>query len=311
MKQSAISISGNEFFSCDDFRLTLMQAHCCENDTIEGNYTYINHYHSFSEIVLITSGNALQNINGVDYNVGTGDLFMLEGEMSHHFQPGKNFSIVNVLFDKSTLGLPWSLFRRLEGYNIFFEVEPKFRNLKNFNSHLKLNERNLEILVQKFSDIDVKLSQLRRSGTVYDKLEVLSLFAEIIVFIARLSEKHSAKTESATSGISRAITEIETRFEQNLTISDLAELTCTSPRNFFRQFRRATSQTPTEYLIRIRMKHALNLLKNPQFSIDAIAGKCGFADSCYFSKCFSSYFGVSARQYRKYFHRTQRDDILK
>lgn len=57
----------------------------------------------------------------------------------------------------------------------------------------------------------------------------------------------------------------------------------------------------SEYVTKIRMAKAEEMLKNTQFSITEIASECGFGDANYFSALFSGRHGASPREYRKKF----------
>lgn len=66
------------------------------------------------------------------------------------------------------------------------------------------------------------------------------------------------------------------------------------------EFKTATGKTPTEFLIGIRMQHAvflLNIYKH-SISISEVAEKCGYNDPIYFSRLFKRYTGKSPRQFR-------------
>ena len=54
-----------------------------------------------------------------------------------------------------------------------------------------------------------------------------------------------------------------------------------------------------EYVLKLRMERAKELLANEENKIIDIAGRLGYADNHYFSKAFRNYYGVSPSQYRK------------
>lgn len=298
-----LKLEGSQYFKYMDLPLRIVSAGVGKTD--EGHhhhdYTFINHYHSFSEMVLINEGRGVQNINGVDYKVEKGDLFLMDGATTHYFRKGSCCHIVNILYEKKNLGLPWELLRQSRGYNMFFEVEPQGRSIKNFRNHLRLNEKNLKLFSSYTRNISNQVKIAEEEENVYSKLDALKSFVELIIFISRLSEHASESYDSVLPGISRVIAMLETDFGENHTLDTMASAACTSPRNFSRQFSRVTGETPGNYLLKIRMQNALKLLRNSDLSIDLIASRCGFSDSCYFSKTFSRCFGITARECRKLF----------
>jgi transcriptional regulator GlxA family with amidase domain len=60
------------------------------------------------------------------------------------------------------------------------------------------------------------------------------------------------------------------------TIAELSSIAGTSPRNLTRVFKEATGITVNEYVTKIRLAIAKNLLKNPKNTMSVIASKCGF-----------------------------------
>ena len=69
---------------------------------------------------------------------------------------------------------------------------------------------------------------------------------------------------------------------------------------FRRCFREEMGCTPLEYIIRLRIERAKNLLTQNSFeSVEKVAYLCGFSDSFYFSKIFKKNTGISPRDYRK------------
>ena len=67
-----------------------------------------------------------------------------------------------------------------------------------------------------------------------------------------------------------------------------------------RKFLEQTVLTPTEYLARLRVDYAKQLLEQKKLlnlSIGDIAGMCGYYDERYFSRVFRAKTGMSPREY--------------
>lgn len=94
----------------------------------------------------------------------------------------------------------------------------------------------------------------------------------------------------------RCIEHMQSEFMNDLSIEYLASLSFMSLSTFERKFKKQFSQTPTQYIKKLRMHQACNLLANGM-SIKRAAVESGFCDQSYFSKEFKSLVGMTPRQY--------------
>lgn len=70
--------------------------------------------------------------------------------------------------------------------------------------------------------------------------------------------------------------------------------------NLFYKIKGITGKTPNDFIMNIRLKKSLILLKNnPELTISEIAYELGFNEPAYFIKCFKKIFGSTPTQYRK------------
>src|SRR5690606_14369938 len=58
-----------------------------------------------------------------------------------------------------------------------------------------------------------------------------------------------------------------------------------------------TGQSATEFINHLRMKKAMQLLRQNQLNISEVAYTVGYNDPKYFSRVFSKYYGRSPREY--------------
>lgn len=68
--------------------------------------------------------------------------------------------------------------------------------------------------------------------------------------------------------------------------------------HLFRLFKQHLQLSPQQYLIRLRLNKAEELLQTTSLSVSEVAFSCGFNDLCHFSRLFKRRFGVppSARR---------------
>ena len=82
-------------------------------------------------------------------------------------------------------------------------------------------------------------------------------------------------------------------------MSELAKLSGVSTRYFNELFSFFFGVSPKEYIIRMQIETAKNLLSSSVESIGDIASSCGFSDVYYFSKTFRKSTGTTPSEYRR------------
>ncbi|RVU38952.1 helix-turn-helix domain-containing protein [Hwanghaeella grinnelliae] len=72
-----------------------------------------------------------------------------------------------------------------------------------------------------------------------------------------------------------------------------------SERGFLRRFRRATGQSPAEYVQTLRVEEAKQMLETTATSIEDIAAECGYSEPSSFRSAFRKHVGIPASAYRR------------
>ena len=88
---------------------------------------------------------------------------------------------------------------------------------------------------------------------------------------------------------------------EDLTLADLAARCGMSERTFGRRFREQTGTTPLQWLLCARVRSAQYLLEQTDFTVERIAGRCGFGSAAAFRERFRRVTGTSPRAYRAAF----------
>ncbi|HOJ99266.1 MAG TPA: response regulator [Termitinemataceae bacterium] len=83
-----------------------------------------------------------------------------------------------------------------------------------------------------------------------------------------------------------------------LSLEETAQELEVSPGYLSRLLKRATGYSFVEYLCRVRIKHALQLMENPALKIYEIAEQVGYRSQHYFSRAFKQVLGISPIEYK-------------
>ena len=89
----------------------------------------------------------------------------------------------------------------------------------------------------------------------------------------------------------------------DVSLVTLAGIANYSPFHFQKIFTDAISETPKQYVIRLRLERSAHYIKLfPDLAINEIASGCGFSSDSIFSRAFKNYYGISADKFRKLPH---------
>jgi transcriptional regulator GlxA family with amidase domain len=96
---------------------------------------------------------------------------------------------------------------------------------------------------------------------------------------------------------------IEQNHQQQLNIDEIAEHTNMSKRNFIRRFKKATQNTPFEYLQRVKIEAAKKALEKGAQNINILMYDAGYNDIKTFREVFKKITGLTPQDYRKKYSR--------
>ncbi|GGD82514.1 AraC family transcriptional regulator [Paenibacillus nasutitermitis] len=93
---------------------------------------------------------------------------------------------------------------------------------------------------------------------------------------------------------------IELHYMENLYLDDIAEVLETSPKYFSNYFKKTFGINYVEYLNKVRLSHARELLRDTNASIAEVGEKTGYQNASTFTTTFKKYYGISPSEYRKH-----------
>ena len=99
--------------------------------------------------------------------------------------------------------------------------------------------------------------------------------------------------------VMRRVEERMRDLESDLSLEALAKESGYSPIHFSRMFQAATGHTPHNYVVRLRVERARELLANPSRSLSEIAFACGFSSHSHMTRTFHELVGTTPSMYRR------------
>lgn len=115
------------------------------------------------------------------------------------------------------------------------------------------------------------------------------------------SKRHDDVEVDLAHPIQTAIKYIHLKYQEPLTLKEVANFVYLSPSYFSRMFKGATGTNFIEYVTQYRIEKSKNLLKMTKLPIEVIANHNGFSSAAYFSTTFKRLEGVTPGEYREMF----------
>lgn len=143
-------------------------------------------------------------------------------------------------------------------------------------------------------------NELLEAGTV----------TELHLWLNRTSERYIDSVLKRFSSVgsrmvSDAMRYINENYAQQLSLEKVSEIVYLNPFYFSRIFKEETGQTFVEYVTKVRINRAKELLVGTDLSIASIASQTGFQDASYFSRVFQKVEGTSPTDFRNRFHKQE------
>ncbi|MBN2651428.1 MAG: helix-turn-helix domain-containing protein [Spirochaetales bacterium] len=287
----------NNYFGKSGFPMAVLRVHTDPKDlkSHEHDLTEVEHSHDFCELVIVTHGSATHVLEGNSFNVIAGDIFLLQGQQKHYFRKRNQLNIINIMYDPERIFLPENQLRCMPGYCALFMLEPNYRQQHRFASHLHLKPLELDHVEQLAEIMEEEWKKENPGREILLKSKLL----ELIVLLSRAYTNIETTEAHALLRIGNVIGTLEQNFAKDWTIEELLKISNMSRSSLMRTFRKATGQTPIEYLIRLRIQKSMKLLRNTNLNITEIAMEMGFHDSNYFTRQFKKANKISPTEYRK------------
>ncbi|MDF2722760.1 MAG: AraC family transcriptional regulator [Paenibacillus sp.] len=248
--------------------------------------------------IYVQEGSFHLTVEGREYRLRDGDFCLIQPGELHSFA-----GTTNTITPFAHMDLFYNPLRQDS-----FPTRPGQVDLSEFADlkQPKLNDfSDLFIPVQfypkdanRFRDTFLKAIALWTEQQPIAQLEAQQLAAEAVLMLLK-----SYTTEQGTavkSGQLHWVTSYcSLHLAERLTVDQLARQAQMSTSQFTAYFRRTFGQSPYQYILRLRIQHAQELLVGSTHSLGQIAELCGFGDIHHFSKIFKKCTDQSPLAYRR------------
>jgi AraC-like DNA-binding protein len=261
----------------------------------EADWNWKNISSPFFRIYLVEEGNSNVTINGTDYLLTPGHLYLIPPFTLHSDSCNSHFSLYYLhvyenhiqkisLFEQMTFpvevvasALDQQLFHRL------LEINPD-KGLAFYDPKSYENNSNIYTSIAETSQKDFPVF-IETNGILWQIFSRFLCSARKVVF-------------TQDSRILKVIHHIHKNIEKNITIHELASLCFLSEDHFIRLFKQEINETPINYINHKKIETAQLMIVIQRLPIKDIACSLSFENISYFNRLFKRIVGKTPGQYR-------------
>jgi len=152
--------------------------------------------------------------------------------------------------------------------------------------------------VQLLSLFEEVLEAAERGFTLKNLLYTAHSLAHLMGWLLWHADELTHNSSSARSRVTETINFLKTHIGEPLRMASLASMAGLSVSQYNSLFRSVTGYSPANYLARLRMHRAVELLNSTALSIKEISGLLGYCDQFYFSRVFHSTYERTPSEHR-------------
>ncbi len=254
------------------------------------------HWHSEVEFTYVTEGSMEYQANDAVYTVDAGNAIFVNSNVLHSARtqnPDMDCSYIAFIVNPIIIfGYEDSLI-----YNQY--VNPICSEPALFS---KLLDKDTAFGQQMIASL-LEISRIQHSFEAgYELLITEKLCALWFLLYQNLKPHLNQKETGTTTDINRlktAISFIQSHYDENITLQDIAASCHVSKSECCHLFKRTLRQTPFTYLLDYRIQRSIPLILEGNNTITEIAAQTGFHGSSYFTETFKKIMNCTPRDYKK------------
>lgn len=248
-----------------------------------------HHSHDFVSLVYVISGGCTYNISDALYPVRKGDMLVLNPGVYHGkiMKPGEEVMELHTGFGNLLVeGLP-------KNHIIGQDACPVF--------HLQEHE-------QEFQKCCSEICFEQENSDPGSELMLKICVMRLLVLFLKITQEESGQTEKPTVDfdsseksviVSTLMTFLNENYMRQISLDMISKSIYLSPAYISKVFREEMGESPINYLIKIRLAKARELLLEGKHSIKSVARSVGYEDAYYFSKLYKKYHSVPPSKVRR------------
>lgn len=246
----------------------------------------IIHYHSAVEIMRVLDGTVSVLFNDVYKECKKGDIVFFPPSVMHGVKAlDEKASIKGVTFEHSVLG-------RLDETRTNEELLRSGAHLQQVMSEGQKGYRELSECLDCF---DKAYGDYSLAGKLKMKGALIGMMGVIVDEFRLETLKH----DKNAIRLALALDYVRLHYTEKISVNELSEIVHVCDDRVIRLFKEVTGRTPVEYIMSLRIEHALKLLGSTDMSIAEIADESGFGSDTYMTRTFRQRLNLTPGEYRR------------
>jgi len=253
------------------------------------------HYHNNFEISFITEGSGKRIVADSIEEFQPGDLVFIGKNLPHVWIPDK----VQGVFSNRTLEMVFLQFSA----SVLSPAVLRLPEFKNIHQAMRLSERGIHIVGQTLNDASALMLQmpyLKGFDRMLHFYRIMDMIGRSDSLIPLASEEYlKARFSSGNKRLATIHDYLMNHYREEINLERLAEITNLAEGSLCRFFKQKMGITIFEYLNKVKVEFACNLLMNEDLSIMDVCLDSGFNNLSHFNKQFKKIVGITPSEYRR------------
>jgi len=266
-----------------EFPFQISEVELTPENSRPGSY----HWHSYFEITCVLGGKGNYFVNGQEYTMEEDDIIIFNNVEPHGWKLiGGDMKLLVMIFSPEFVAEKLSIFDTEY-------LKPFVERGSNFKNRIGREEEVSGEIRSSIWEIYHEWQQKKEGYPLMIKANVLRILTMLIRAYQDESKSGEMLREkkNAMKRLEQAFNYIDDHYCEKLTLEEVASSVYMSSNYFSSYFRKVTNISFSDYVTRMRINHARELLRETDKNVTEIAMECGFNNISNFYRLYKKHVG--------------------
>lgn len=250
------------------------------------------HWHSYFEITYVRKGRGRYFVNGQEYTMSEDDIIIFNNVEPHGWSLlEQDMHLIVMVFAPEFIAEKMNFFD-------YEYLKPFVERGSNFKNRIGKEEPVSHEIRKGIREIKAEWEERREGYPLMIKANVLRILTMLIRAYQDDSKSDAMLKEkkNAMKRLEQALAYIDAHYCERISLDDAAAAAYMSSNYFSSYFRKVMNVSFSDYVTRLRIFHARELLRDTDRSVTDIAMECGFHNISNFYRLYKKHVGKPPRE---------------